>query len=1043
MWLSTKLTSTSQGYRIKLRELALHLFRYRSSNKYLFTKSSGMKFLRSSQYLHKSISTIQRNFNHSRSLISLRSIPESGFHRTMATFKSSNSIEKPDLDDREYKTIKLNNGLTALLISDAKTDKSAAALDVNVGAFSDYEHLPGLAHFCEHLLFMGTKKYPSENEYSSYLSNHGGHSNAYTAAENTNYYFEVHHQYLEGALDRFSQFFISPLFDPSCKDREIRAVDSENKKNLQNDLWRLYQLEKSLSNPVHPFHKFSTGNLVTLGEEPGSQGIDVREELLKFYKESYSANLMKLAVIGREDLDTLEKWVVERFNEVPNYDRPIPTFEGKPFTSKESKKLIKAKPVMSKNKLSISFIAPDHNKHWEVHTPHYFSHLIGHEGKGNLLAYLKLKGWANGLSAGGYTISEGCGQFGIDVDLTEDGLANNEEVLYAVFQYIELLRVSLPQKWIYDELREVSEMNFRFKQKTSPSATVSRLAKDLQNVHVPSDYVLSKSVLRRYDPDLIVEYGGYLTVDNARVNLISQSVETDKKEKWYGTDYSVEDLSEELVAKLKKPALNGHLHLPNPNEFIPTNFEVEKIDDVEPLKKPALLKSDEKFRFWYKKDDQFWVPKAYIQLLINLPVTVATPINNTLTNLFVGLVDDVLTDISYQAELAGLSFALHTGKEGLVLEVSGYNEKAPVLLKEVLQKLVTFRPTEDRFNVFKEKTLRNFKNFGYKVPYGQVSSVFSNVLNEQVWDVEEKIPVLEEITFEDLSNFVPLIFKQAFVETLIEGNFHQKEAHEIIEVIETTVKTQPLTKTQKIKSRSYWIPENKTYRYEKELIDEKNTNSCVLYFIQVGELANSPLQCTTELLAQLIKEPAFNILRTKEQLGYVVFSGLQESRTTFGIKVIIQSERNAAYLESRIVNFLKQYYETLKELSEEEFEKNKEALIGRKSETLKNLSQENNRFLRAISNGFYDFLHNEKEIEILKTITKQQMVEFYEQKILGDNSKLIINLHAKANTDHEKVPGFPTGELVDDIGELRSSLYLTPSAKPVEELTRQNFQPKL
>ncbi|CCH46140.1 insulysin [Wickerhamomyces ciferrii] len=963
--------------------------------------------------------------------------------RTMATFQTSNKIEKPDLDDRDYKILNLENGLTALLISDSKTDKSAAALDVNVGSFSDYEHLPGLAHFCEHLLFMGTKKYPSENEYSSYLSNHGGHSNAYTAAEDTNYYFEVNHQYLEGALDRFSQFFISPLFDASCKDREIRAVDSENKKNLQSDLWRLYQLEKSLSNPVHPFHKFSTGNLETLEEIPKSQGIDVREELLKFYKDSYSANLMKLAIIGREDLETLEKWVIEKFKDVPNFGVSKPQFESAPYTQNEAKKLIKAKPVMSKNKLALSFIAPDHQKHWEVHTGHYFSHLIGHEGNGSLLAFLKTKSWANGLSAGGYSVSEGCGQFSIDIDLTEEGLKYYEDVLYATFQYLELLRVSLPQKWIYDELKDVSEMNFRFKQKSSPSGTVSKLAKDLQKTFIPDENVISRSVLRSYNPDLISEYGNALNVDNVRVTLISQNVKTDKQEKWYGTEYSVEDLSEELISKLRKPALNGDLHLPNPNDFIPTNFEVEKLEDVEPLKKPALLKSDDKIRAWYKKDDQFWVPKGYIQLLINLPITVATPVNNVLTNLFVDLLDDALIDTSYQAELAGLSFSLHQGKEGLVLEVAGYNEKAPVLLREVLKKLVSFKATEDRFNVFKEKYTRNLKNYGYKVPYSQISSVFANILNENTWEVEEKLSVLENITFEDLSNFTPLIFKQTFVETLIEGNFQPKEAHEIISVIEDNIKAEPLTKTQKVKSRSFWIPDNKAYRYEKDLPDEKNKNTCVQHFIQVGELKDRPLQCITELLAQLIKEPAFDTLRTKEQLGYIVFSGLLESRTTFGIRVIVQSERNSTYLESRIDNFFKQYHTTLKELSEEEFEKNKEALINRKLETLKNLGHENNRFLRAISNGFYDFLHNETETEILKKITKAEMLEFYENKILQNHSKLIINLHSKANEDHETVEGYPTGEVIEDVGELRSLFYLTPSAKPVEELTIENFKPKL
>ena len=73
---------------------------------------------------------------------------------------------------------------------------------------------------------MGSEKYPGENEYNEYLSNHNGESNAHTGTDHTNYYFEVGPEFLEGALDKFAQFFISPLFDPNCTDREILAVDS-------------------------------------------------------------------------------------------------------------------------------------------------------------------------------------------------------------------------------------------------------------------------------------------------------------------------------------------------------------------------------------------------------------------------------------------------------------------------------------------------------------------------------------------------------------------------------------------------------------------------------------------------------------------------------------------------------------------------------------------------------------------------------------------------------------------------------------------------
>jgi len=100
------------------------------------------------------------------------------------------------LDDRCYRAVTLTNGLRVLLISDPKSVVAAAALDVHVGSFSDPNELPGLAHFCEHMSFLGTEKYPGEEEFSSYLSAHGGASNAYTDSEDTVYVSDHHHHNL-------------------------------------------------------------------------------------------------------------------------------------------------------------------------------------------------------------------------------------------------------------------------------------------------------------------------------------------------------------------------------------------------------------------------------------------------------------------------------------------------------------------------------------------------------------------------------------------------------------------------------------------------------------------------------------------------------------------------------------------------------------------------------------------------------------------------------------------------------------------------------
>jgi len=118
----------------------------------------------------------------------------------------------------------------------------------------------------------------------------------------------------------------------------------ENLRNLQNDFWRLYQLQKSVgSSPNHPFSKFGTGNADTLSVHPKTRGVDVRDELLKFHQKHYSANVMGLAVIGRESLDQLEAWVTELFTAIPNKKIAPPTFEGHP--------LIKDKQLVSNHRI--------------------------------------------------------------------------------------------------------------------------------------------------------------------------------------------------------------------------------------------------------------------------------------------------------------------------------------------------------------------------------------------------------------------------------------------------------------------------------------------------------------------------------------------------------------------------------------------------------------------------------------------------------------------------------------------------------------------
>lgn len=262
-------------------------------------------------------------------------------------------VTKPRNDKRGYRRVVLPNALECLLISDPDTDKAAASMNVSVGYFCDPDGMEGLAHFLEHMLFYASEKYPIEDTYSKYIAEHGGSTNAFTTSEHTNFYFDVNNDCLDDALDRFAQFFIKPLMSPDATLREIKAVDSENQKNLLSDPWRMSQLQKHLCSNNHPYHKFSTGNWDTLEVKPKEKGLDTRLELIKFYDSHYSANLMQLVVYGKESLDNIQTLVESKFCDIKNVGRKQFSFPGHPCSSKDLQILVKAVPIKQGHTLRV------------------------------------------------------------------------------------------------------------------------------------------------------------------------------------------------------------------------------------------------------------------------------------------------------------------------------------------------------------------------------------------------------------------------------------------------------------------------------------------------------------------------------------------------------------------------------------------------------------------------------------------------------------------------------------------------------------------
>ena len=820
---------------------------------------------------------------------------------------------------------------------------------------------------------------------------------------------------LHGALDRFAQFFIAPLFLSSTLDRELKAVDSENKKNLQSDTWRLAQLSKSVSNPKHPYHHFSTGNLETLRDEPKKRGVDVRKEFIAFHDKHYSANRMKLVVLGKDSLDDMESWVGDLFAGVHNKDLPQQRWDDvQPFTKKELMTQVFAKPVMDQRTIDITFPYQDEEEMYETQPSRYISHLIGHEGPGSILAYIKAKGWANGLSAGPSPVCPGSSFFSISIKLTEEGLEVYQKVIEVIFQYIALIKEAPPQKWIIDEVKGMAEVDFKFQEKSSASNFARSMASTMQKP-LPREWLLSGSdLIRRFDADGITTALKYLRPDNYRLTLVSQQYPGSwtQREKWYGTEYRVEDIPAEFAAAVRKAGESTakdrlpELHLPHKNEFIPSKLSVEKKEVEQPLKAPKLIRNDERVRSWWKKDDSFWVPRGSVFVTLRNPLTGVTPANSVQTKLYCALVKDALVEYSYDAEIAGLEYELESYLAGLGVIISGYNDKISVLLEKVLLTMRDLEVNPERFKIVKERLIRGFRNWDFQQPYHQIGQFTNWLGSDRGWLNEQYLAEIHHITPEDISHFYPQLLRQCHLEVLCHGNLYKEDALRLSGLIESTLKPQILPQTQWSVARNFIPPPGSDHTFKRTLGDPANVNHCIEYYLFVGNIVDRVLRAKTLLLAQMTEELGFDQLRTKEQLGYIVFTGTKMAATTMGYRVIIQSERPTSYLEERINAFLAMFGPTLDAMSPDEFESHKSSLITKRLEKLKNLDQESSRFWNHIMGEYLDFQQKDLDAEYIRPLTKSDMRDFYNQYIDPTSpTRAKLSVHMVAQSSPKTVIG--------------------------------------
>ncbi|MCK9468676.1 MAG: insulinase family protein [Porticoccaceae bacterium] len=893
------------------------------------------------------------------------------------------AVYRSPADKRGYRYITLDNELAILLISDPETDKAAASLSVEVGSFDNPPEREGLAHFLEHMLFLGTDRYPEPGEYQAFISEHGGSHNAYTSLEETNYFFEVDAPHLEAALDRFSRFFVAPLFNPEFVERERNAVESEYRLRLKDDGRREWDVLRELASSEHPFSLFSVGNLETLADREEGP---VRDDLLAFYQRYYSANLMTLAVLGREDLDTLEEVVRSRFAEVPNHGTELEA-DTDPLFNRAMPFRVSITPEKELRHLSVSFPMPSMAALWPTKPIDFISHLLGHEGEGTLLAELKSLGLAESLGAGLAFDSRAGAMFTVSIGLTEAGVEHHEAITSAFFDWLDLVRKQGLERWRYDEVANLSRVAFRFADKQGASRTVQRLSTLMH--HYPAAETLRGSYLfNTFAPGVVEDVASHLRPDNAFVTLVARGLETDRTSTYYQTPYRVEPLDVELLSNnSKNNVLDGlALSLPAANEFIPEQLVL--LDEADTLPQPQRLDLEESTaELWHYPDGQFRSPRAVFEARIAIP-DLDDPRRETLLDLYRALVADQLSSRTYPAAQAGLGFNIGRWDNGLNLRVQGYSEKQPLLLDEIVTVMAAPDWDAARFDRIHNLMLRQWRNTARDWPVTQVMARLGPLLRDS-WLPLEKAEILSTLTLDDVRAFAADLFDRSHARFYSGGNLDRDTAIDMAAAVDrqlglgdgsgaavaVTYKVHNLDTRSKLAVFPVYVD---------------HEDSAALLFLQ-GEEDTLDERARFALLQKLTEAPFYSELRTERQLGYVVGNSISPMHRVPGLLFYVQSPgHDSELLQKEIDAFLERFESRLNELDEEGFERIRQAVLAGIEEQPKNVMELAGRHLESMQLGYNDFDFRPQLAAAIRTVSLDELHAAYSRVLRGDRQGLWV-----------------------------------------------------
>lgn len=582
---------------------------------------------------------------------------------------------------------------------------------------------------------------------------------------------------------------------------------------------------------------------------------------------------MRLVIFGKEPIADLVKYVNSKFSEVPNSFEPFdyPWKSINPISEKSFESITWVDMLKFTREIEFIWQIPDQLPLYKSKPAIFLSSIIGYDGEGGLLSYLKLKGCVTSVSVGIKDQLSGFSTFVISIGLTGKGLLNYEFVISSVFSYLNFLKTfeKIPSH-LFEEFSGIAKQNFHCGDKAHAHAIVTTHVVNMQHFP-PQDILTGPNLVESYDCDAVSKLlHEFLIPEKVSIFILANgesmkcdpikdqckqlfcfyfllvcddgkqlSITFDQKEPWFGAGYHVSKMDKEFVHSLNTALMDGAFRLPCRNRFISTDLTIhgKKTESVTDVVPKEILKD-----VWFKQDDTFMLPKGEIMLRIMSPHFESIRQYTSLMLWNLVLADHLLNSL-YPAAQAGLSYFLFTSPLFHCISVGGYSEKLFLLLDELLDQVMmkTWAPDASSFSMRKSTLANSLGNTHLEPPFAQGNYYLRHLLAEFTFGIDSVLATLEGLQLSDidsLESIFPVSKTELHFEALVHGNFKPFEVLKYFEKLPSKFTASGLSVNQSIpasRSKVVQLPRGQVVILGKHV---KDPNSCAIVYFQVCALTD-------------------------------------------------------------------------------------------------------------------------------------------------------------------------------------------------------------